>query len=272
MRRLALLAVAALFGFAASVAEAKPRVASINVCTDQLLLALADDDQIASLSAAAKSPRASFHVDRAMALGAPENRATVEEALLLRPDMVFLGAWDAPARDALHRFGVRVESFDDPRTLDDVAAQIRRAGELLDQPERAAAAVARLDAARARAAAHRLRGKRAVVFYTGGYTYGSGSLMHDMLGAFGLVNIAAEAGVEGVGRIDIETLVGDRPDIILTDDAIARGAPRVDTQVLEHPALKRAIPGADPVRFPLRYWICGVEAAAALDFMVERLR
>lgn len=268
------LAAAALLVLAfAAPADARPRVASINVCTDQLLLALADDDQIASLSAAAKSPRASFHVDRAVALDAPENFATVEEALTLRPDMVFAGAWDAPAREALLRFGVRVESFDDPKTLDDVAADLRRAGDLLGQPERAAKAIAALDAARARAAASPVRGKRAVFYYSGGYTYGRGSLVDDILGSLGLVNLSAASGVVGVGRIDLETLVGDRPEVILTDDAIAKGAPRIDTQVLDHPALLRALPGAQPIRFPLRYWICGGDAAAAaLDFLGQSLR
>lgn len=261
-----------VLGFAGA-AEAKPRVASINICTDQLLLALADDDQIASLSAAAKSPRASFHAERATALDAPENFATVEEALTLRPDMVLAGAWDAPARDALTRFGVRVESFADAKTLDDVAAQLRRAGELLDQPERAADLVAALADARARALARGDRGKRAVFYYSGGYTYGTGTLVDDILREVGLVNLSAVSGVEGVGRIDLETLVGDRPEVILTDDAIAKGAPRVDTQVLDHPALLRALPGAQPIRFPLRYWICGGDAAtAALDFLGQRLR
>lgn len=265
-------AVAVLALGCAATAEAKPRVASINVCTDQILLALADDDQIASLSAAAKSPRASFHADRAIALDAPENFATVEEALTLRPDMVFAGAWDTAAQTALTRFGVRVESFDDPKTLNDVAAQIRRAGELLEQPGRAAELLAQLDAARTRALAREGRGKRAVFYYSGGYTYGSGTLVNDILTQVGLVNISAVAGIEGVGRIDLETLVGDRPQVILTDDAIAKGAPRVDTQVLSHPALLRALPGAQPIRFPLRYWICGGDAAAALDFLGQSLR
>ena len=270
--RIAVAAAMLALGLAAP-AEAKPRVASINICTDQLLLALADDDQIASLSAAAKSPRASFHADRAAKLDAPENFATVEEALTLRPDMVFAGAWDAAAEQALTRFGVRVESFGDPKTLDDVAVQIHRAGELLEQPERAADLIAALAAARARAAARTDRGKRAVFYYSGGYTYGSGTLVDDILGAVGLVNLSAVSGIAGVGRIDLETLVADRPEVILTDDAIAKGAPRIDTQVLEHPALLRALPGAQPVRFPLRYWICGGDAAAAaLDFLGQSLR
>ena len=270
--RIAAAAAILVLGLAAP-AQAKPRVASINVCTDQLLLALADDDQIASLSAAAKSPRASFHAARAKRLDAPENFATVEEALTLRPDIVFAGAWDAPAQRALRRFGVRVEGFADPTSLDDVVAQLRRAGDLLEQPDRAADLIAALDAARARAEARPDRGRRAVFYYTGGYTYGTGTLVDDILGAVGLVNLSAVSGVEGVGRIDIETLVGDRPEVILTDDAIAKGAPRVGTQVLEHPALLRALPGAKPIRFPLRYWICGGDAAAAaLDFLDQRLR
>ncbi len=257
---------------AAAPAWAKPRVTSINLCTDQLVLMLADDDQIVSLSSASLSPRASFRAERAAALGVPVNRASVEEALTMRPDVVLAGAWDTAQSAALARFGVRVENFGDPKDLDEAEAQLRRAGEILDQPARAAAAVAALQAARARAAAHRHRGETAVFYYSGGYSYGSGTLMDDVLATFHLVNLTARAGVEGVGRLDLEDLVASHPDVILTDDAMAKGAPRVATGVFDHPALKRALPGAEPVRFPLRYWVCGSDAAAALDFLAEHLR
>lgn len=267
--------LAAAFGLAlalaASPAWAKPRVASINVCTDQLVLALADDEQIVSLSVSAESPNASFHAARAAALGRPQVRGN-EDALLLRPDMVLTGAWEQSTRAALSRFGVRAEGFDDPLTLDDVAAQFRRAGELLEQPARAESLIAELAAARLRAQAHPAAGQRVVLYYTGGYTYGAGTLMDAMLAELGAVNLAAANGVVGVGRLDLENLVLDRPTRILSDGSIAGRAPRVDTQLLRHPALRRALPGAEPLGYPLRYWICGASAAAALDFLGSRLR
>lgn len=270
MRRAAALAFAC--ALAASPALAKPRVASINVCADQLVLALADDDQIVSLSVSATSPAASFYAERARALGRPLVRADAEDALFLRPDLVLTGAWEHSTRAALGRFGVRAEGFDDPVTLDDVAAQFRRAGELLEQPERAERAVAELTAARERARAHPAAGERVALYYTGGYTYGTGTLMDAILAELGAVNIAAANGVVGVGRLDLESLVVDRPTRILSDDSIAGRAPRVDTQLLRHPAFRRALPGAAPMGFPLRYWICGASAAAALDFLGPRLR
>lgn len=266
--RLAALALA--FTLAAAPAWAKPRVASINVCTDQLVLALADDAQIVSLSVSAASPAASFYAVRARALGRPQVNGT-EDALLLNPDLVLTGAWEYATRQALARFGVRAEGFDEPTDLDAVAAQIRRAGELLEQPARAEALVAELQVARQRARAHPATGERVVLYYTGGYTYGAGTLLDAMLGELGAVNLAAANGVVGVGRLDLETLVADRPTRILSDDSIAGRAPRIDTQLLRHPALVRAMPGTAATAFPLRYWICGASAAAALDFIGARL-
>lgn len=265
-------ALALALALAAAPAWAKPRVASINVCTDQLVLALADDDQIVSLSESAESPNASFLAERASALGRPPVRGGAEGALLLSPDLVLTGAWEYATRQTLARLGVPAEGFDEPRDLDDVAAQFRRAGALLEQPERAERMVAELDAARARARAHPAAGERVVLYYTGGYTYGAGTLLNAMIAELGAVNVAAAGGVVGVGRLDLETLVVDRPTRILSDDSIAGRAPRVDTQLLRHPALARAMPGARPTGFPLRYWICGASAAAALDFLGNRLR
>lgn len=270
MRLAAALGLA--LALAASPAAAKPRVASINVCTDQLVLALADDEQIVSLSVSAESPAASFYAERARTLGRPLVRGDAEDALLLRPDLVLTGAWDYAVRQSLSRFGVRAEGFDDPVTLDDVAAQFRRAGELLEQPERAERRIAELAAARARARLHPAAGERVVLYYTGGYTYGTGTLMDAVLAELGAVNLASANGVTGVGRLDLETLVADRPTRVLSDSSIAGRAPRIDTQLLRHPALARAMPGVAPTPYPLRYWICGASAAAALDFLGAHLR
>jgi iron complex transport system substrate-binding protein len=61
--------IGCLWGASAAVAQPRPQqVASLNLCTDQLLLALADRAQIASLSRLARDPPVSFLAGQAEGL------------------------------------------------------------------------------------------------------------------------------------------------------------------------------------------------------------
>ncbi|HRK23800.1 MAG TPA: ABC transporter substrate-binding protein, partial [Beijerinckiaceae bacterium] len=143
MRRL--LATLALTVIALLPAAARPRVVSINMCTDQLLLALADPDQILGLSYLAREPSLSWYWREAV--GFRSLSGTAEDVLPLRPDLVFSATiLKAPTRTMLRATGLRVEEFASPRTIAEAITQIERAGALLDQPARAAAAIARIEA------------------------------------------------------------------------------------------------------------------------------
>ncbi|CUU41738.1 corrinoid ABC transporter substrate-binding protein [Blastochloris viridis] len=134
------------------MAEAHPRVVSINMCTDQLVLALADPDQILALSVYARDPMLSFGA--AAAANYPSLSGVAEEVLVLQPDLVLSGRYTRQTtRGFLKAKGVALAEFDIARSIADATAQIRRAGELLGQPARADAAVAAIDAAVARAKA-----------------------------------------------------------------------------------------------------------------------
>src|SRR3954447_6108984 len=81
---LAWLAVLALTGVA-SAQEPPHRIVSANLCTDQLVLALADPGQIASLSPFARDRDLSFLAERAAAF--PMNRGTGEDIFRVDADL-----------------------------------------------------------------------------------------------------------------------------------------------------------------------------------------
>ena len=127
-----------------------PRVASINICTDQLLLALADPEQIVGLSPYSRDAARSWAAEAAKRY--PQLSGEAEDVLILKPDIVVAGRFTKRAtRELLKEKGLRVVEFDAARSLDDAKRQIRRDG-------RAASAIrsaprpriARLDAAIAR--------------------------------------------------------------------------------------------------------------------------
>src|SRR3977135_4080377 len=137
-------------GFAPVLAAGQPRIASMNVCTDQLLIPLADPAQIRGLSRFSRDAWQSFAADAA--LGYPILSGGAEDILVLKPDIVVASLFDKRStRELLKEKGLHLSEFGVPRSLDEVKDQIREMGEIVQHPERAATEITRLDAAIARA-------------------------------------------------------------------------------------------------------------------------
>ncbi|HJQ56255.1 MAG TPA: ABC transporter substrate-binding protein, partial [Vineibacter sp.] len=122
---MSILAAIATACLPASAAEPPTRVVSLNLCIDQLALALAAPGQLVGVSDVAQDPHLSAAWRSARALPAVHMRA--EEVLARRPDLVLLNA-DAPAHVvALLRWaGVRVAMFPEAVTFDSAVDQVRR--------------------------------------------------------------------------------------------------------------------------------------------------
>ncbi|WP_337996909.1 ABC transporter substrate-binding protein [Oleispirillum naphthae] len=266
MRRFAFLALAAGL-LASGAAAAKPRVMSLDLCSDQLLLALAEPEQIVSVTATALRPSVSAYAERARALGVAVNHGAAEEAVRLAPEMIFAGRWSGRGADALRRMGLPVLRFPPPTSVDAVIGELRRAGQALEQPEAAERAVAAILAAQARMPDF-ADAPGVVLYLPGGYGYGGGTLVSDMLRLARMRNLLAEAGRSGFARIDLEHLVLMRPDLVLVGEAEGGPAPRLSAGLMRHPALRHAAEGAQRMVFPPALWVCGgAQTAAALDYL-----
>jgi iron complex transport system substrate-binding protein len=105
-----------------------------------------------------------------------------------------------------------------------------------------------------------------VLHYPNGFTSGEGSLAHAILEAAGLANLAAEAGVRGMARLSLETLMLAAPELIVTGEGY--GAPALADEVLHHPAT-RALAGSRRVELPAALTTCGTPFVVEA---IERLR
>jgi iron complex transport system substrate-binding protein len=257
-------AAAVVFGLvAAAPALAAPeRVASIQLCGDQLALALADSAQIASLSWHAADPVQSYMAEKAK--GLPQNYGTAEEVIALRPDLVLAGAYSGRETVALlRRLGANVLELELPRSFRDIARQTRDVAAALGHRERGEMLVTEMEArlaAAARAVAP-LPIRRAILLQPGGITMGRGFLEDEILRHAGLDNVAAA----GQGTASLERLIAARPELIVfgvEDDA----PPSLSVRLFAHPAIRAA--GAKQVTLPPVLWTCGAWFTAEA---VERL-
>ena len=248
-----------------------PRIASMNVCTDQLLLALADPEQIIGLSRYSRDRFQSWAADDARRYRILSGGA--EDVLMLRPDVVLASLFDKRStRELLKEQGLRLAEFSVPRTLDEVKDQIRGMGEIVGHPDRAVAEIARLDQAIARARQVVARKQyRVLPLSRRGWVSGSDSLVSSLLTETGLFNAAGDLGVASGGFASLEAIVNLKPDFIVVSDAGDR-AEDDGRAFLLHPALERFYPPSKRIVIPERLTICGGPMLAdALDVLVKEI-
>ena len=265
------IAAAWIVSAGASLASG-PRIASMNVCSDQLVLSLADPDQILGLSRFARDAWQSWAADEARRY--PVLSGGAEDVLVLRPDIVVVSLFDKrTTRDLLKAKGLRLVEFTVPRTLDEVKGQIRAMGDVVQHPDRAQAEIARLEAAIARArAAVSVHHYRVLPLERRGFVSGDDSLINSLLAATGLTNAAGELGLNSGGFASLEAIVKLRPDFILVSEAGDR-AEDDGRAFLLHPALERFYPPDKRIVLPERLTVCGgVMLADALDTLTKELQ
>ena len=266
--RLSKAALLALAMPGAAVA-APERIVSINLCTDQLTMLVADPSQIASLSFLATEPQSSAMVEQAA--GFPVNYGRAEEVFLMDPDLVLAGTFTTPATVTMLRgLGFRVEQIDAVRDVDGVADRLREIGRLVGQDARAEALAKAYEDDLATLRADIRERPRAALYYANGYTLGDKSLAGQILLAAGFDNVATEAGFSG-GVMPLELLVTLMPDLVVEGQRYP-GASRSEA-ILDHPALAALSDARQGDTISDSDWVCGTPfVLRAVRELAERRR
>jgi iron complex transport system substrate-binding protein len=272
-RSIAVAAVAMFVGMSApALASGLPRIVSMNLCTDQLLMSLADPAQILGLSRFSRDAWQSYAANDARRY--PILSGGAEDVLVLKPDVVVASLFDKRStRELLKENGLHLAEFSVPRNFDEVKAQIVEMGEITGHPDRAAAEIARLDAAMARARRTVTEKHYSVLpLSRRGWVTGSDSLISSLLSETGLFNAAADLGVGAGGFASLEMIVNAKPDFLVVSEAGDR-AEDDGRAFLLHPALERFYPPEKRIVIPERLTVCGgVMLADTLDVLVKELR
>ena len=247
------------------------QVASINLCSDQLLLLLAKPDQIVSVSRLSLEPNSSFMAERAAHY--PVNDAKVEQLLEMGPDLVLASEFSPhPVIGILRHLGYRVEILPITTDLRGIRENIRLAAKLLGSETKGEELITQMDERLRRVAARAPLVRPTALFYQPrGYTSGLETLQHEALQLSGWRNLSAEHGIRGYGTIDLESLLLARPQQIFSS-AYAPGTESLAQRQMHHPALNRITRDRPIINIPYRYWICGGPMIAeAVEALAEAL-
>jgi iron complex transport system substrate-binding protein len=238
------ISLAALGG--AQAADAAPRrVASLNLCTDELLLTLAAPSQIASVTHLSKSEAETPLWRQARPVRA--NDGSLLSVAPLRPDLVLTMGGGARDRGRIaQKLGIQVLDLPFPQTIADIEASIAAVAAALGRPEAARPYLAAIAQLRRTAPA---RGADAIWLSGGGRSVGAGSLSAEWMRLAGL----AQRPLAG-DRVSLEQLLVRPPEVLLRSD-YRSGQYSAGQRWLAHP-LARAKGKARRLATDGRLWNC----------------
>ncbi len=236
---------------AASVALAAPaqgaprRVASLNLCTDELVLMLAAPGQIVSVTHLAQQPAESPLWRQARRHR--RNDGSLMSVARLRPDLVV--TMGGGGRDRLRiaaRLGIRTLDLPFAQNLAEVEASVARLALALGRPQAGAALLERMTALRRSAPAPRLD---TIWLGGGGRTVSAQGLEAQWMALAGMRQRAMRG-----DRVPLETLVARPPAILLRSD-YRQGQYSSGQRWLSHPVARRPV-RSRTVPTDGRRWTC----------------
>jgi iron complex transport system substrate-binding protein len=261
-------------GSRAAEGAALPSVVSTNLCADLLLLRLGRPEQILSVSYQAQDPAVSPVTERAA--GYPANQGAVEELLYYGPDiaLTYLGWSGRPHSDLLARQGIRTVPLPYPQDLNDALEMTRSLAQTIGRAAAGERAAARANA-RIAALSSQPRHYRTLYLRPNGGTAGSDTYVDAMLRLLGLRNLAAEQGIRGWGRMPLEQVIAEPPDLILLG-YFDKAQPPSQSRFAHHPLLGDLLARVPTIGMPSdSAWGCGglelIDAAEQVAAQLEHL-
>jgi iron complex transport system substrate-binding protein len=247
------------------------RIVSLNLCADQLLVALADREQVLSLSPLVRDASVSYFLEEGASY--PANGGKGETILFTGADLVITGRWGAGAtRDLLMRQGFRVVPLDVWQSLEGGRQQIREVARLIGQAERGERLVAAIDAALERARGIVPPGRSVLSVHRRGWVQGTDSVLSEILRHMGFTLHQQRLGLGAGGMARLERLVVEPPDYAVMDEGVGEAVDN-GSAFLVHPALSDAIPRERRLQVPGRLLICGGPSTpAAIDALAAEVR
>lgn len=246
-----------------------PSVASINLCTDQLVLAVADPAQILSLSWLSADPEESMLAPTAREF--PLNYGAAEELIAIGADVVVAGSETSPfTRQLLRHLGATVIEIQPAASVEDIGRNLLQIGGAIGRSDHARRAFAEM---RMRVEALRERGaggsRSAIVVRPGGFTIGRNTLANELIALAGLDNRIAE--LDRWGSLSVETLLVQNPEVVVITSYRTEESSLANS-IFSHPGLASLDESTLRLTVDAKYFACGTpESLRSTEALLEQM-
>ncbi|MCY0876074.1 MAG: ABC transporter substrate-binding protein [Firmicutes bacterium] len=224
------------------VIKEKPvHIVSLTLGTDEVLTALLPPSDIAGIDYFSTDPTYS-HIaglvrkDHLKIMGSATGSINAEQIIAAHPDLVLVADYTNQnvVRQLMH-VGIPVYEFTTFNSFANIESHIITLGKIVDQPSKAEALVAHIQARLAALKASQPKKKLTVLYYTWGDVAGANTTGNDVILAAGGINAAAK--MNGWATVSAEEVVKLNPDVVvIPDDSGAKDAEL--KSFLSNPAFK----------------------------------
>ena len=244
-------------GVLVSPLSAQERVVSLDYCADQYTIALAERENIVAVSPAADSE---YSYLASWSSGLAQIRPSGEAVLFSQPDLVVRqwgGGFGATAY--LRRFSINIAQILSGSNLEIAAVNLRSIGVSLGESRKAQKLVKEMKDRLARIQAQlepESEQPRAIYVTPGGITTGTGTFVHEVMSAAGVINIAADGGQRGWREINLEAIALDPPDLVIAAFFDLRAAQVNYWSTARHKFLRQIMEKTPTVLLPAAQLAC----------------
>ena len=220
-----------------AAADPPPRVASLNLTSDEVLVDILPPGRLVAVTRWADDPDMSNVAGRVPASAVRLPRADLERLIALAPDLVVVSEFtDADFLHLLDTSSLRNHRLRGLASLDGIREAILELGRVVGSDEAAAGLVRRYDAVLAQLA-RRLEGtvRPRVLYWADPHTAGTDTPFDALIEAAGGSNVGRELGLRGMVPIAAERAFVADPDVFL----VSRGSGAA-AALRHHPLLSKA--------------------------------
>ncbi len=228
-------------------------IVSNNPCIDAVLAEIAAPGQIAAVSIYSHdASAASAPLEWARRL--PAMGTNAEDVILARPKLLLTGNLSTSGTNAvLKKVGVQFQAIGVPATLAENSAQIRVIAAAIGRRAAGEDLLRRTDLAVAPASNIGPR-VSAIIWQSGGFVAGQGTLQDELLSKAGFANASAQYGLNQWSVLPLETLIRNPPDVIFMP---LKAGGDVGRELMMRKRLLHYFPKTRVVDFPDKLLFCG---------------
>ena len=247
-----LVLFSSIITLATSTYASPKRIASLNLCTDELLLSLANPDQIISLTWLAREESLSSFFEPARPYH--QNNGRASDVIPLNPDLVFLSEFSpANTLGLLEAIGIKSIVIPEPRTTAQLLENIRVMSSAIDQVKKGEKLISLFSSRLKSIAVDTSRQKTSVLLLSPGIaSFGSSAVKIEILKMLNIRVLNQEKPSLANRYLAIEELTRSSPDFVIIDK-YSGDYPSVSEEILRHPLIQNSL---NTIEVEAKDWLC----------------